>query len=155
MISHLDKQFCARRALVSADPPLYSDPTKYMNNPDMVSYEMKGRVTRNAMGPLDRVALLQFYIEQMPGLKSLWDQAVKVWVREHTASAVRLVGIRREAGGALVFRTSNDMYHFFNMHVAGEIGCLVSCPCLKRCDQLTCKNELPAPGAGSGFLVYV
>lgn len=119
MLSHQDKQFCAQRALLNADPPKYSNPTKYIHDPDLVSYEEKGIVRSDAMGPLDKVSLVRFYIDAMPGLKSLFTRAVTVWVSENRSKAIRDAGIRYSRTG-WVFLTNNHMYSFFSLHFSGE-----------------------------------
>lgn len=119
--SYGDKQFIDMKRLDDVRPPDYSDPTKYMNDPGAVCYEMKGRVRHNAMSTADQVALTQFYIKEIPAIAAIWHLAVGIFMATHTPAQIRDAGICRPQGRlGFQFQTATMMYSFFNMEIAGE-----------------------------------
>lgn len=123
VFSYQDRQFIDMKRLQDATAPIYSDPAKYMNDPGAVSYEMKGRVQHNAMRTQDQVALTQYYIENIPVLWSIWNHVVALFISTHTASQVNTAGIFLPRGGpGFIFRSSVNIYSFFNMEIASEFS---------------------------------
>lgn len=118
MFSFQDKQCMDLKHLFNTDPPKYKDPTKYMNHPDMLDYEMKGAVKQGMKAP-DRSALVRFYLENIPALKGLWATAVSLYANTHSAAEKLAAGIKWTTSG-FVFESQAHMYNFFNDHFAGE-----------------------------------
>lgn len=114
-----DKQFIDMLHLTNTEAPEYKDPTLYLNDPDMISYQMKGKVSRD-MEDQQIVALIWFYLENMPVLQALFDEAVKLFISKSSRHQIHAAGINLPSVGGYEFVTPAWKSAFFSQHFSGE-----------------------------------
>lgn len=141
MFSWQDKQCMDLKHLFNTDPEAFKDPTKYMNDPSCMTYEMKGQVSRTARDQ-DMPALVRYYVTNNPIIKVLWNAAIVQFRNTHTASQINAAGIKQptRAGalGGFEFKTEGQLYSFYMNHFRGKQpshqGARESCG-LRGCSQ--------------------
>lgn len=123
MFGWQDRQCMDLKHLIHTSPAPFKDPTKFMNDPDCMTYEMKGKTTTRLSNDT-LYALVRYYVTCNAIVKGLWYAAITHFVSTHTAGEVRAAGIKQptRAGalGGFEFKTQSMLFEFYRDNFRGE-----------------------------------
>lgn len=118
-----DKQCMDLKHLFNTDPDLFKDPTKFMNNPDCMTYDMKGQKTDKLSNDTLQ-ALVIYYLTNVPVITALWHAAITNFRNTHSAAEIKSAGIKQPtrvgALGGFEFQTQGLLFLFYKRHFRGE-----------------------------------